>query len=64
MYSGLLAVVIALVSPLGYYGGTFIWVRTLQALLLGIVAPALLVLGAPWLVLWRARPPRATTGHG
>ena len=58
-YSGLLAVVIALVSPLGYYGGTFIWVRTLQALLLGIVAPALLALGAPWLVLWRGLGRRA-----
>ena len=58
-YSGLLAVVIALVSPLGYYAGTFIWVRTLQALLLGIVAPALLVLGAPWLVLWRGLGRRA-----
>jgi cytochrome c oxidase assembly factor CtaG len=58
-YFGLLAVVIALVSPLGYYAGTFIWVRTLQALLLGIVAPALLVLGAPWLVLWRGLGRRA-----
>jgi putative membrane protein len=58
-YFGLLAVVIALVSPLGYYAGTFIWVRTLQALLLGIVAPALLVLGAPWLAAWRGLGRRA-----
>ena len=63
VYSGLLAVVIALVSPLGYYAGTFIWVRTLQALLLGIVAPALLVLGAPWLVLWRGLGRRALPGR-
>lgn len=52
-YFGLLAIVLALVSPLGHYGLTFIWVRTLQALLLAVVAPPLIVLGAPWLALWR-----------
>jgi putative membrane protein len=52
-YSGVLAVLLALVSPLGYWSGTFIWVRVLQDILLGVVAPALIVLGAPWLVLRR-----------
>ncbi|HUY50800.1 MAG TPA: cytochrome c oxidase assembly protein [Streptosporangiaceae bacterium] len=52
-YCGLLAVLLALVSPLGYWAGTFIWVRVLQDILLGVVAPPLIVLGAPWLVLWR-----------
>jgi putative membrane protein len=52
-YSGLLAVLLALVSPLGYWSGTFIWVRALQDILLGVVAPPLIVLGAPWLVLRR-----------
>jgi putative membrane protein len=52
-YAGMLAVLLALVSPLGYWSGTFIWVRALQDLLLGVVAPPLIVLGAPWLVLRR-----------
>lgn len=52
-YAGLLAVLLALVSPVGYWSGTFIWVRALQDILLGVVAPALIVLGAPWLVLRR-----------
>jgi cytochrome c oxidase assembly factor CtaG len=52
-YSGLLLAVLALVSPLGYWAGTFIWVRVLQDIVLGVYAPPLIVLGAPWLVLWR-----------
>jgi cytochrome c oxidase assembly factor CtaG len=52
-YSGLLLATLALVSPLGYWAGTFIWVRVLQGILLGVYVPPLLVLGAPWLVLWR-----------
>ena len=65
-YSGLLLVVLALVSPLGYWAGTFIWLRVLQDIVLGVYAPPLIVLGAPWLVLWRglgrpARPAAATS---
>jgi putative membrane protein len=63
-YSGLLAIVVALVSPLGYYALTFIWVRTLQALLLALVAAPLIVLGAPWLVLWRGLGRRARPAPG
>jgi putative membrane protein len=62
-YSGLLAVLLALVSPLGYWSGTFIWVRALQDILLGVVAPSLIVLGAPWLVLRRGLG-RPATGPG
>jgi cytochrome c oxidase assembly factor CtaG len=56
-YSGLLAVLLALVSPVAYWAQRFIWVRSVQDVLLAIVAPALIVLGAPWLVLRRG------TGH-
>jgi putative membrane protein len=49
--AGLLMVLLALVSPLGYWSHRFIWVRDLQDVLLAIVAPALIVLGAPWLPL-------------
>lgn len=44
---GLLVVVFALVSPLAYWSLVFIWVRSIQDLLLGVVAPALIVLGLP-----------------
>lgn len=52
-YAGLLAVLLALVSPVGYWAQRFVWVRSVQDLLLAVVAPALIVLGAPWLVLER-----------
>jgi cytochrome c oxidase assembly factor CtaG len=52
-YSGLALAVLALVSPLGYWSGRFIWIRVLQDIVLGVYAPPLIVLGAPWLVLWR-----------
>ena len=51
-YAGLLVVLLALVTPVGYWSGIYIWVRALQDILLGVVAPPLIVLGAPWLVLW------------
>jgi len=63
-YSGLLLLVLAVVSPLGYWAGTFIWLRVLQDIVFGVYAPPLIVLGAPWLVLWRGLGrtwhPRAT----
>ncbi len=57
-YAGLLVVVIALLSPLAYWSARYIWVRSLQDVLLANVAPAFLVLGAPWLVLRRGLPRR------
>jgi cytochrome c oxidase assembly factor CtaG len=52
-YGGLAIVLAALVSPLGYWSGRYIWVRGIQDLLLATVAPPLIVLGAPWLPLRR-----------
>jgi putative membrane protein len=67
-YSGLLLAALALLSPLGYFSGRFIWLRVLQDIVLGVYAPPLIVLGAPWLVLWRGLGrtprPRATTAGG
>lgn len=59
-YAGLLVVLLALVSPVGYWSLRFIWVRSVQDVLLAIVAPSLIVLGAPWLPVARAfgRPAR------
>jgi putative membrane protein len=53
-HAGLLLAVLALVSPVGYWSQRFIWVRSVQDLLLAVVAPGLIVLGAPWLALNRS----------
>ncbi|HEY5989304.1 MAG TPA: cytochrome c oxidase assembly protein [Streptosporangiaceae bacterium] len=71
-HAGLLLAVLALVSPVGYWSQQFIWVRSAQDLLLAVVAPGLIALGAPWLALRRglgrrsvdSPSPGATTGAG
>lgn len=45
---GLLVVLLALVSPVGYLSTVYIWVRMLQTLLVAVVGPGLVVVGAPW----------------
>ncbi len=50
-HGGLLLALLALVSPVGYLSDVYIWVRGLQFLLLALVTPGLIVLGAPWLAL-------------
>jgi cytochrome c oxidase assembly factor CtaG len=64
-HAGLLTVLVALVTPIGYWSAIYIWVRSVQDLLLAVVAPGLIVLGAPWLPLAAglravARPPAST----
>src|SRR5260370_23218490 len=44
---GVLAVLLGMVSRLAYWSLTFIWVRSIQDLLLAAVAPALIAAGAP-----------------
>jgi putative membrane protein len=51
---GLLLALLAIVSPLRYWSGVYIWVRALQDMVLAVAAPGLIVLGAPWAAL--ARP--------
>jgi putative membrane protein len=51
--AGLLLALLAVVSPLRYWSGIYIWVRALQDLVLAVVAPGLIVLGAPWSALAR-----------
>jgi len=53
---GLVLAVLALVPPLGHYAGLYIWVRSIQDLLLAFAAPALIVGGAPWKAWARGRP--------
>lgn len=57
--AGLAVVLLALVSPVGYWSQVFVWVRSVQDLLLAVVAPPLIVLGAPWLPLRRGLGHRA-----
>jgi putative membrane protein len=56
---GLLIVALALAGPLGYWSTVYIWVRAVQTLLLAMVGPGLIVLGAPWLAFGRLTSPRA-----
>ena len=45
---GLAVIALALMSPIGYLSDVYIWVRALQELLVAVVGPGLIVLGAPW----------------
>jgi putative membrane protein len=66
---GLLVVLLAVVSPVGYWTDQYLWVRAVQALLLAFAGPALIVAGAPWLALQRVLMPgrhrdaRSDGGH-
>lgn len=55
-YAGLVAVVIAVEPPLDGYADRLFWAHMAQHMLLQMVAPPLIVLGAPWLLLWRPLP--------
>jgi putative membrane protein len=57
--AAVVVLLLALVSPLAYWSRDFIWVRSLQDLLLVVVAPPLIVLGAPWQPLRRGLSPRS-----
>jgi putative membrane protein len=51
--AGLLLALLALVSPMGYWSHRLVWIRNTQDVVLAFVAPAFIVLGAPWLPLMR-----------
>lgn len=57
---GLLVVLLALVSPVGYLSTVYIWMRTVQALLVAVVGPGLIVVGAPWVAFRAALTGRAS----
>jgi len=62
---GLLIALLAIVSPVRYWSGIYIWVRAIQDLLLAVVAPGLIVVGAPWSALARCvGRPDAHQGRG
>jgi putative membrane protein len=55
-YVGLLTIVIALEGPIDKYSDQLFWVHMTQHVLLLTVAAPLIVLGAPWMSLWRPLP--------
>jgi putative membrane protein len=55
-YAGLIALIVAIEPPLDELADKLFWAHMLQHLLLQMVAPPLLVLGAPWLPFWRVIP--------
>ena len=59
---GLVVIVLAVVSPIGYWSGVYLSVRACQELLVAVTGPALLVLGAPWAAL-RLTPRGLTPGR-
>jgi putative membrane protein len=64
-YAGLAALVLALEPPLDKLADRLFWAHMLQHMLLQMVVPPLLVLGAPWLPVWREFPlsGRRRVGH-
>jgi putative membrane protein len=59
-HSGLAIIVLALVSPVGYWSGEYLWVRALQALLVAVIGSGLVVVGAPWAAFGRVLPGRVS----
>lgn len=55
-YAGLLTIVISLVGPIDTYAAKLFWVHMVQHVLLLTVAAPLIVLGAPWMSIWRPLP--------
>jgi cytochrome c oxidase assembly factor CtaG len=52
-HAGLLIALLAVVSPVGYWAQHYMWVRSVQDLLLANVAAGLIVAGGPWPALRR-----------
>ncbi len=55
-YAGLLAIVVAIATPIETLSKQLLWTHMIQHVLLLAVAAPLIVLGAPWMSLWRPLP--------
>jgi putative membrane protein len=57
-FVGLAVIVAALTGPVDRYSDTLFWVHMTQHVLLAMVAAPLIVIGAPWMPVWRPIPLR------
>ncbi len=55
-YAGLLIIVISIATPIETYSKQLLWTHMIQHVLLLSVAAPLIVIGAPWMSLWRPLP--------
>ena len=55
-YGGLLVIVAAIATPIDTLSQRLLWIHMIQHVLLLSVAAPLIVLGAPWMSLWRPLP--------
>jgi putative membrane protein len=55
-FAGLLALVLAVDSPIDAYADQLLWAHMLQHIILLTIAPPLILLGRPWPTMWRALP--------
>jgi cytochrome c oxidase assembly factor CtaG len=55
-YAGLLTIVVSLSGPIDSYAAKLFWVHMIQHVLLLTVAAPLIVMGAPWMSVWRPLP--------
>lgn len=63
-WTGLLVLVLAVVSPVDYWSGTYLTAHVVQHLMLAFISPVLIVLGAPWLPILRGVPRPVARWYG